>query len=105
MLENELYEPMRGWLEQYLNDKYKGYDIIAVDTSQERLDRALSRYGIVYEAANGVDIQIDVLGIARKNADIKLFFIVAKKTRLTPPPARTAFPNCERVSRSFLFVR
>lgn len=42
MLENELYEPMRGWLEQYLNDKYKGYDIIAVDTSQERLDRALS---------------------------------------------------------------
>ena len=65
MLENELYEPMRGWLEQYLNDKYKGYDIIAVDTSQERLDRALSRYGIVYEAANGVDIQIDVLGIAR----------------------------------------
>ena len=29
MLENELYEPMRGWLEQYLNDKYKGYDIIA----------------------------------------------------------------------------
>ena len=49
MLENELYEPMRGWLEQYLNDKYKGYDIIAVDTSQERLDRALSRYGIVYE--------------------------------------------------------
>ena len=35
MLENELYEPMRGWLEQYLNDKYKGYDIIAVDTSQE----------------------------------------------------------------------
>ena len=83
MLENELYEPMRGWLEQYLNDKYKGYDIIAVDTSQERLDRALSRYGIVYEAANGVDIQIDVLGIARKNADIKLFFIEAKKTRLT----------------------
>ena len=55
MLENELYEPMRGWLEQYLKDKYKGYDIIAVDTSQERLDRALSRYGIVCESANGVE--------------------------------------------------
>ena len=81
MLENELYEPMRRWLEQYLNDKYKGYDIIAVDTSQERLDRALSRYGIVCEAANGVDIQIDVLGIASKNKDIKLFFIEAKKNK------------------------
>lgn len=38
MLENELYEPMRCWLEQYLKDYYKGYDIITVDTSQERLD-------------------------------------------------------------------
>ena len=28
MLENELYEPMRGWLEQYLNDKYKGWDLL-----------------------------------------------------------------------------
>ena len=83
MLENELYEPMRRWLEQYLNDKYKGYDIIVVDTSQERLDRALAKYGIVCEIANGVDIQIDVLGIARKSQDIKLFFIEAKKTRLT----------------------
>ena len=83
MLENELYEPMRGWLEQYLNDKYKGYDIIAVDTSQERLDRALSRYGIVYEAANGVDIQIDVLGIARKNADIKYFLLKQKNKTYT----------------------
>ena len=54
MLENELYEPMRGWLEQYLNDKYKGYDIIAVDTSQERLDRALSRYGIVKERVSAL---------------------------------------------------
>ena len=31
MLENELYEPMRVWLEQYLKDKYKGYEIITLD--------------------------------------------------------------------------
>lgn len=74
MLENELYEPMRGWLEQYLKDKYKGYDIIAVDTSQERLDRALSRYGIVCESANGVDIQVDILGIAKKKYGYKIIF-------------------------------
>ena len=75
------------------------------DFCKTATQKVVFRYGIVYEAANGVDIQIDVLGIARKNADIKLFFIEAKKTRLTLPPARTAFPNCERVSRSFLFVR
>ena len=83
MLENELYEPMRCWLEQYLKDNYKGYDIITVDTSQERLDRALKRYDIINEMATGVDIQIDVLGIARKKNIVKLFFIEAKKTKLT----------------------
>ena len=31
MLEEELYEPMRVWLEQYLKDHYKGHEIIAVD--------------------------------------------------------------------------
>lgn len=104
MLENELYEPMRGWLEQYLNDKYNGYDIIAVDTSQERLDRALSRYGIVYEAANGVDIQIDVLGIARKNADIKLFFIEAKKTRLTLRDLGQLWAYCKLIDPEEAFL-
>lgn len=65
MLEEELYEPMRNWLEQYLTDKYKGYEIIVADTHSERLDRALAKYDIVNEMANGVDIQIDVLGIAK----------------------------------------
>ena len=83
MLEEELYEPMRVWLEQYLTDKYKGHEIIVVDTHSERLDRALAKYDIVNEMANGVDIQIDVLGIARKQGKAKLFFIEAKKTMYT----------------------
>ncbi len=87
-----------------MNDKYKGYDIIAVDTSQERLDRALSRYGIVYEAANGVDIQIDVLGIARKNADIKLFFIEAKKTRLTLRDLGQLWAYCKLINPEEAFL-
>ena len=83
MLEWELYEPMCEWLDQYLKDNYKGYDVIVVDSHSERLDKALEKYGVVKEQANGVDIQIDVLGIARKKNDIKLFFIEAKKTKLT----------------------
>lgn len=66
MLEKELYEPMCCWLKQYLEDNYKRFEIIVSDTSQERLDRALARYGIVNDMATGVDIQIDVLGIAKK---------------------------------------
>lgn len=83
MLEWELYEPMCEWLDQYLKDNYKGYEIIVADSHSERLDKALEKYGVVKEQANGVDIQIDVLGIARKKNDIKLFFIEAKKTKLT----------------------
>lgn len=83
MNEEDLYEPMRLWLEKYLTDKYKGYEILAVDTHSERLDRTLAKHDIVKEMANGVDIQIDVLGIARKKKEVKLFFIEAKKTKLT----------------------
>lgn len=83
MLEKDLYKPMCAWLEQYLKDHYKGFDITVADTSLERLDKALEKYGIVNEQANGVDIQIDVLGIARKGNKTKLFFIEAKKTKLT----------------------
>lgn len=104
MLENELYEPMRNWLEQYLKDKYKGYDITVLDTSQERLDRALSRYDIVCEAANGVDIQIDVLGIARKNRIAKLFFIEAKKTRLTIRDLGQLWAYCKLIDPEEAFL-
>ena len=83
MLEKDLYEPMCKWLEQYLKDNYKGYEIVVADTSLERLDKALQRYGVVNEQANGVDIQIDVLGIARRGTTTKIFFIEAKKTKLT----------------------
>lgn len=105
MLECELYEPMRLWLEQYLKDNYKGYDIVTVDTSQERLDRALAKHGIVNEMANGVDIQIDVLGIAKKKNTIKLFFIEAKKTRLTLRDLGQLWAYCKLVDpeEAFLF--
>ena len=83
MLEKDLYEPMCKWLEQYLKDNYKGYEIVVADTILERLDKALQRYGVVNEQANGVDIQIDVLGIARRGNTTKIFFIEAKKTKLT----------------------
>lgn len=105
MLENELYEPMRCWLEQYLKDNYKGYEIITVDTSQERLDRALTKYDIVNEMATGVDIQIDVLGIARKKNIVKLFFIEAKKTKLTLRDLGQLWAYCKLVDpeEAFLF--
>lgn len=82
MREFDLYPPMCEWLKNYLKSKYKRSEIIVVDAHSERLDRVLSRYGIVYDVATGIDIQIDVLGIVKNNDKFKLFFIEAKKQNL-----------------------
>lgn len=74
-------------------------------TSLERLDRALAKYDIVNEMANGVDIQIDVLGIARKKSTVKLFFVEAKKTKLTLRDLGQLWAYCKLVDpeEAFLF--
>ena len=104
-LEKELYEPMRLWLEQYVRDKYKKYDVIAIDAHTERLDRVLAKYNIVNEMANGIDIQIDVLAIARNNTDVKMFFIEAKKTQLTLRDLGQLWAYCKLVNpdEAYLF--
>lgn len=82
--EYELYEPMRVWLQQYLQDKYKGATIITVDSHARTLDLYLEEYGVIdrYPQTVGLDIQIDVLGIVIKNGKTQIFFIEAKKTQL-----------------------
>lgn len=104
MKEEDLYEPMRIWLEQYVKDKYKKYSVAAVDAHAERLDRVLAKYDIVNEMANGVDIQIDVLAIAKKGSDIKLFFIEAKKTKLTLRDLGQLWAYCKLVDPDEAFL-
>ncbi|WP_276839962.1 hypothetical protein [Anaerovibrio lipolyticus] len=104
MKESDLYEPMCIWFRQYLMDKYKGYNIIVEDTSQERLDKALLRHGITIEMAIGIDIQIDVLGIARKEKDIKIFFIEAKKDRLTLRDLGQLWAYCKLIDPDEAFL-
>lgn len=104
MLEEELYEPMRQWLEAYMKDNYKGYEIITTDCHSERLDRALSKYDIIKEQANGVDIQIDVLGIARKKDKVKLVFIEVKKTKLTLRDLGQLWAYCKLVDPDEAFL-
>lgn len=95
---------MRVWLEQYVKDKYRSYDVIAVDAHAERLDRVLSRYNVVKEMANGIDIQIDVLAIAKKRDEVKLFFIEAKKTRLTLRDLGQLWAYCKLVDPDEAFL-
>lgn len=102
--EFELYEPMREWLDAYLSDKYKGYEIITLDAHSERLDRVLVKYGIANDIATGIDIQIDILGIAKKDNSVKLFFIEAKKTNLTLRDLGQLWAYCKLIDPEEAFL-
>ncbi len=104
MREFDLYEPMRCWLQQYLEDKYPKWDVITLDAHNERLDRVLKRYDIVCDIAIGIDIQIDVLGIAGKGDAYKLFFIEAKKTALTLRDLGQLWAYCKLIDPEEAFL-
>ena len=36
--EVELYEPMRIWFQQYLEEKYQGWKVITIDSHSRTLD-------------------------------------------------------------------
>lgn len=82
--EFELYEPMRIWLHRYLKEKYKGWNVITIDSHSRTLDLYLEENGVIdnYPETVGLDIQIDVLGILKRDNLTKIAFIEAKKTQL-----------------------
>ena len=102
--EFELYLPMKIWFQEYLENKYKGYKIITIDAHAERLDKVLAKFNIINELAVGVDIQIDILGIARKGNLVKLFFIEAKKTNLTLRDLGQLWAYCKLINPEEAFL-
>ena len=82
--ESELYEPMRVWLQKYLEGKYNGWKITTIDSHARTLDSFLEENGVIanYPQSVGLDIQIDVLGFLEKRLKTNIIFIEAKKTAL-----------------------
>lgn len=84
--EYELYPDMCKWLETYLKDKYKrkAKEIVVLDCHSEYLDSVLTKNGVIdyFPQTVGLQIQIDVLGIIKKQGDAEIVFIEAKKTIL-----------------------
>lgn len=103
--ELELYEPMKAWLHKYLSNKYKKRKVFTIDAHSERLDKVLNKYGVFNEQANGIDIQIDVLGIVKDINNVKLFFIEAKRTSLTLRDLGQLWAYCKLIDpkEAFLF--
>jgi len=105
MDEKELYEPMRQWLQIYLESKYGGYEIITTDSHSQTLERVLRKYNIECEQAIGIDIEIDILGIALKpGKNPKLFFIEAKKSSLTLKDLGQLWAYCKLINPEEAFL-
>ncbi|MDR2634547.1 MAG: hypothetical protein LBC13_01045, partial [Clostridiales bacterium] len=69
-----------------------------------RLDKALSKIGITIDLAIGLDIQIDILGVARKGNSVKLLFIEAKKTELTLRDLGQLWAYCKLINPEEAFL-
>lgn len=105
MKEFDLYPPMCIWLENYLKDKYKQGKVYVVDAHSERLDKVLQKFNIVNDLATGIDIQIDILGIVTNiRGGYKLFFIEAKKTRLTIRDLGQLWAYCKLIDPEEAFL-
>jgi len=83
---------------------FLGYKIITVDSHAEKLDKVLAKFNITNELAVGVDIQIDILGIARRGNLVKLFFIEAKKTNLTLRDLGQLWAYCKLINPEEAFL-
>lgn len=100
--EVELYEPMRLWFKEYLQDKYKGCTVETIDSHARNLDLFLKEAGIIelYPQTVGLDIQIDVLGIIKKGHKAEIAFIEAKKTQLNLHDLGQLWAYCKLCSPS-----
>jgi len=84
MKEENLYPDIRNWLELYLREKYKKYQVFTTyETSKKPLDVTLKEKNIIIKEAIGLTIKIDIVGILIKEDDIKLVFVEVKNKPLT----------------------
>ncbi len=84
MKEKDLYPGIELWFRQYLKDRYPRSEIITThQTSRVALDTYLSSQDITIEAAIGLSIKIDIVGILRSNKNTQLAFIEVKDKPLT----------------------
>lgn len=102
--EQDLYGPMCRWFEIYLRDKYAGYEIQVIDAHSERLDRVLRKVVVICPVAIGIDIQVDIVGVAKRKEQTKLFFIEAKQTPLTLRDLGQLWAYCKLIDPDEAFL-
>lgn len=84
--EELLYPEIEAWCKKYLEDKYKGHEVITTHkTSRITLDAYLKSIGIEIKEAINSSVKVDIVGVLKKGHEIKLVFIEVKDQALTLP--------------------
>lgn len=82
--EEKLYPEIVEWLKKYLSERYKEFDIeVTSDTSKQFLDKILKNKNIIIKEAIGLKIKVDIVGILKRNDEVKLIFVEVKDDELT----------------------
>jgi hypothetical protein len=82
--ESELYGPVRAWLQELLARRYRGHEVLALDTSRTRLSTVVAQRGLQarFPQAGVWDIQADITAfILGKESHVA--FVECKKGPIT----------------------
>ena len=82
--ETRLYPDIEKWLENYLRDRYKRWNVETTHkTSKIALDVVLKEKGIEIKEAIGLGIKVDIVGILTRKSEVKLALVEVKDKPLT----------------------
>lgn len=79
--EEELYEPVKNWLQKFLEENTKSKFIKTFNGSNETMAKILIREGLADKIENGLlfDIKIDIFAVIEKKKRLRLVIVECKK--------------------------
>jgi hypothetical protein len=82
--ESELYPSIENWLNGYLRDRYRKYQVeTTYKSATHTLENVMREYGLNISRALLLNIKIDILGILRDDKREELVFVEVKDDLLT----------------------
>jgi len=83
--EEELYEPVRAWLERVLRGRYRRMDVRVFDSHRVKLSKMINESGLqrLFPQFNAWDVKVDVTGIISSEKKGYLALVECKVKQLT----------------------
>lgn len=85
MKENELYEGVQAWLDQFLRGRYRGKNVRVFDSHKVELSRLIADQGLqpLFPEFNAWDVKVDVTGLVSDGKAARIALVECKIKQLT----------------------